>query len=83
MGRNGQLIRQWKILRNLLVRRYGATFVELANEFGVSTRTIRRDLECLESAGFPFEDPALNGGRWRFPRDIVSRFLVHLRKNEE
>lgn len=52
MGRNAQLIRQWKILRLLALHRYGLTIEDLAGRMEVSTRTIRRDLDCLNAAGF-------------------------------
>ena len=45
------VVRQWQVLRSLEERRQ--TLDELANELNVVTRTIRRDLEALEAAGFP------------------------------
>ncbi len=47
------LERQWTILRILAARRFGATVRELSDEFGVSQKTIRRDLILLENLGFP------------------------------
>lgn len=47
------LERQWIILRTLSARRYGATVRELAEEQGVSQKTIRRDLALLRDLGFP------------------------------
>jgi predicted DNA-binding transcriptional regulator YafY len=55
MARNQQVIRQWQIVRQIEGRR-GATLHELARACGVTTRTIRRDLEALEAAGFPLVD---------------------------
>ncbi len=46
-------MRQWSILRALGARRYGATVQELAEEHGVSQKTIRRDLILLRELGFP------------------------------
>lgn len=53
--RNQEVIRQWSILRDLESSRR-ATIDELAERTGVSTRTIRRDLEALQIAGFPLFD---------------------------
>src|SRR3954462_13040685 len=53
--RNAEVIRQWSILRDLESSRR-ATIDELAARTGVSTRTIRRDLEALQVAGFPLFD---------------------------
>ena len=53
--RNQEVIRQWSILRDLESSKR-ATIDELAGRTGVSTRTIRRDLEALQEAGFPLFD---------------------------
>jgi predicted DNA-binding transcriptional regulator YafY len=55
MARNRQVIRQWQVVRAIEGRK-GATLVELAEQCNVTTRTIRRDLEALEEAGFPLVD---------------------------
>ena len=55
--RNAEVIRQWAILRDLESSRR-VTIDDLAERTGVSTRTIRRDLEALQSAGFPLFDEA-------------------------
>jgi predicted DNA-binding transcriptional regulator YafY len=64
-GRNDQIVRVLQILRDLDQLR-GLDVYELANRYGTTTRTIRRDLDALEQAGFPlaFE---LDGARklWR------------------
>ena len=57
MPRNAEVIRQWTILRELEASR-GATIRGLAEATGVTTRTIRRDLEALQEAGFPLYDVA-------------------------
>jgi predicted DNA-binding transcriptional regulator YafY len=54
--RNAEVIRQWHILREIETRRTGVTIHELAREVGVSTRTIRRDLQALQEAGFAVYD---------------------------
>ena len=55
MGRNSELIRQWTILQRIATAR-GQTIPKLATDLSVSTRTIRRDLEALQVAGFPVYD---------------------------
>lgn len=54
--RNAEVIRQWQILREIEGRRTGTTIHELAREAGVTTRTIRRDLQALQEAGFAIFD---------------------------
>jgi predicted DNA-binding transcriptional regulator YafY len=61
--RNAEVIRQWSILRDLEASRR-ATIDDLAQRTGVSTRTIRRDLEALQSAGFPLFDEVHDGKKY-------------------
>ena len=61
--RNAEVIRQWSILRDLESSRR-VTIDDLAERTGVSTRTIRRDLEALQSAGFPLFDEVHDGKRY-------------------
>src|SRR5919204_94805 len=61
--RNAEVIRQWSILRDLESSRR-ATIDDLAERTGVSTRTIRRDLEALQSAGFPLYDEVHDNKRF-------------------
>ncbi len=69
MPRNAEVIRQWTILREIEgARAAGVTIDDLASLCGVTTRTIRRDLQALEEAGFPlFDDRSGDDGktRWR------------------
>jgi len=44
--RNAEVIRQWKILKTIEAGRY-TTSADMAEEHGVTERTIRRDLEAL------------------------------------
>ena len=66
--RNAEVIRQWTILREIEnARGAGVTIDELAALCGVTTRTIRRDLQALEEAGFPlFDDRSRDDGRTRW-----------------
>jgi predicted DNA-binding transcriptional regulator YafY len=61
--RNAEVIRQWSILRDLESSRR-VTIDDLAERTGVSTRTIRRDLEALQSAGFPLFDEVHDGKKY-------------------
>ncbi len=69
MPRNDQVSRQWFLLRQL-ESPGGATLQGLVDalpdDFPKNPRTIRRDLEALEAAGFPLTTDRVNGQtRWR------------------
>jgi predicted DNA-binding transcriptional regulator YafY len=66
--RNAEVIRQWTILREIeRARGGGVTIDQLAGMCGVTTRTIRRDLQALEEAGFPlYDDRSADDGRTRW-----------------
>lgn len=68
MPRNAEVIRQWTILREIeQARATGVTIDDLAQLSGVTTRTIRRDLQALEEAGFPiYDDRSHDDGRTRW-----------------
>ena len=61
--RNAEVIRQWNVLRELKASRRG-TIAGLARKTKVTTRTIRRDLEALQMAGFPIYDELIDGKRY-------------------
>ena len=63
MPRNAEVIRQWSILRDLEASRR-LTIDDLASRTGVTTRTIRRDLEALQTSGFPLFDEVHDGKRY-------------------
>src|SRR6266498_2902238 len=63
MARNAEVIRQWTILRDLEASRR-VTIDDLAERTGVTTRTIRRDLEALQTSGFPLFDELIDGKRY-------------------
>jgi proteasome accessory factor B len=56
MQRESPLVRQWVLLRTLCARRSGATVKELAEELEVADKTVRRDLESFQRAGFPLHE---------------------------
>jgi len=60
MPRNAEVIRQWQILLHIEKSRR-ATIDGLAARVKVSTRTIRRDLDALQEAGFPLVDEKIDG----------------------
>lgn len=63
MPRNAEVIRQWTILKELEASRR-VTIDDLASRTAVTTRTIRRDLEALQSAGFPLFDEVHEGKKY-------------------
>ncbi len=63
MPRNRQVVRELQMILALERARVRLTLHQMAAEFGVTGRTIRRDLEALQEAGVPVvEEP---GYRWR------------------
>lgn len=54
--RGRAFVRLFIVLQSMQRARYGRTLRELADECGVTTRTIRRDLEVLQEAGIPLVD---------------------------
>ena len=59
--RNSELIRQWKILQAIDGTPTGVSVRRLATRHDVHQRTIRRDIEALEQAGFPIYCDRANG----------------------
>ena len=53
MARGDQLSRQWKIIHSLMASVRGKSANELAVELECHSRTVYRDLEALQMAGFP------------------------------
>jgi proteasome accessory factor B len=65
------LIRQWILLKQLSSRHYGVTVREMAQEFGVNEKTIRRDLNIFRDAGFPLVEKTGEYGKktWKLELD--------------
>jgi predicted DNA-binding transcriptional regulator YafY len=61
MARNSELVRQWEILRAVDGARNGIAVAKLASEREVCERTIRRDIDALQRAGFSLYDEKVNG----------------------
>jgi predicted DNA-binding transcriptional regulator YafY len=71
--RNAEVIRQWSILKELEASRR-VTIDDLALRTGVTTRTIRRDLEALQTAGFPLFDETHDGKKfWTLEQKAFKR----------
>ncbi|MDF0650127.1 MAG: WYL domain-containing protein [Nitrospira sp.] len=70
MPRNDQAVRQLIVLKKLESSRHGLTLEQLADGFGPSAtrhpRTVRRDLDAIESAGYPLLTERVDGRtRWK------------------
>jgi predicted DNA-binding transcriptional regulator YafY len=61
MARGDQLARQWRILQSLITSRRGKSAADLARELEFHWRTVYRDLEALQLAGFPIFTDRLDG----------------------
>ena len=61
MARGDQLARQWIIFQKLATSRYGKTVNDLAANLGCHSRTVYRDLDALQAAGFPIYNERING----------------------
>lgn len=65
MARGDQLARQWIIIQNLQSARQGHTVAQLATAVDCHIRTVYRDLEALQQAGFPIYTEREDGhARW-------------------
>jgi len=61
MARGDQLGRQWKIIQTLISSRNGKSAAELAEGLDCNPRTVYRDLEALQVAGFPIYTERVDG----------------------
>lgn len=59
--RGEQLARQWKILRLLESRKRGISVAEISCDLEVPVRTVYRDLEAIQEAGFPLYTDKIEG----------------------
>jgi predicted DNA-binding transcriptional regulator YafY len=65
--RGDQLARQWRIIRAIEASLNGLTVAEIAGREETGIRTIYRDLEALQAAGFPLYTEKVNKtNRWAF-----------------
>ncbi len=72
MARGDQLLRQWTLLKALQTRGEGIPLARLADDLGVSERTIQRDFEILQELGFPIDHVEDEYGKryWKMPHDF-------------
>ena len=61
MARGDQLARQWKIIQTLITSKLGKSSAELAEDLECHPRTLYRDLEALQAAGFPIYTERVEG----------------------
>jgi predicted DNA-binding transcriptional regulator YafY len=61
MARGDQLGRQWRIIQILITSGAGKSAAELAQEMESHPRTVYRDLEALQLAGFPIYTERMDG----------------------
>jgi len=61
MSRGDQLERQWKIIQALIASKRGKTAQELADMVQGNLRSVYRDLEVLQTAGFPICNEKADG----------------------
>ncbi len=61
MARGDQLARQWRILQSLIASHRGKSAADLAQELEYHWRTVYRDLEALQLAGFPLFTDRVGG----------------------
>ena len=61
MARGDQLARQWKIIQSLISSRHGKSVSDLAEALHCHRRTVYRDLEALQAAGFPVYTDRIGG----------------------
>jgi predicted DNA-binding transcriptional regulator YafY len=61
MARGDQLGRQWRIIQTLITSKIGKSAAELASEMEAHPRTVYRDLEALQVAGFPIYTERVDG----------------------
>jgi predicted DNA-binding transcriptional regulator YafY len=65
--RGDQLARQWRVIRAIEASTNGLTVAEIANREETGIRTIYRDLEALQAAGFPlYTERVDKANRWAF-----------------
>jgi predicted DNA-binding transcriptional regulator YafY len=84
MPRGDQLSRQWRLLQ-MIDRPQGVTVDDAARDLQCTIRTIWRDLDALQKAGFPlFTERAADGNRgiWRVTEDFKRALPLKLTLGE-
>jgi len=78
LSRGNQMTRQWKMLQYLLTHRRGAAVQELTALLACQRRTLYRDLEALQEAGFPLLNQRDDTGtvRWKLMDTYTGRLPI-------
>jgi len=71
MARGDQLGRQWRIIQTLISSKMGKSAAKLAEEIECHPRTVYRDLEALQVAGFPIYTDKVGGKNLWSLLDVV------------
>ena len=66
MPRNAEVIRQWQLLLAIERNRLGLSVDDMARLTGVGKRTIWRDMQALQEAGFPLASDKGDDNRTRW-----------------
>ncbi len=83
MADDSSFVRQWKIFKAILTSSAGMTVKEMAEKFDVSTKTIRRDMELLQSVMVPFECVNESHGEKRYTIEtMMLNFALSLNRDE-
>ena len=74
------MFRQWRVLNIVSLHEDGITVKDLATQFSASQRTIQRDLELLQSVGFPLDASTGAHGRkrWRCSAGLIPTINLNL-----
>ena len=75
MARGDQLGRQWHIIQTLIAARAGKSVADLANDVDCHPRTVYRDLEALEVAGFPVYTEKSGGKNFWYILDAARQHI--------
>jgi hypothetical protein len=77
MARGDQLARQWKIVQTLISSRMGNSAADIARVLDCHPRTVYRDLNALQSAGFPMYTERVDGkSLWSFLDTVNHHFPI-------
>ncbi|AFM23517.1 helix-turn-helix transcriptional regulator [Desulfomonile tiedjei] len=90
--RGTQLARQWRIIRLIENYKRGLSGNELSHELGIPLRTIYRDLEAIQEAGFPiYTEKVGKSSYWKlvdtfrkdFPLPLTATELMSLHMSRD
>lgn len=73
MARGDQLGRQWRIMQTLISSKYGKSVGDLAADLDCHPRTVYRDLDALQIAGFPIYTEKVEGKNFWSVLDTIKQ----------